>query len=79
MLLIKNCLLIDGVSDQPVKNGMVAVDDGKVKYAGPHDAGIEAQYKDGQVIDAEGKTVMPGLIDAHVHLTMDGDADNLET
>ena len=34
------------------------------------------QYAKADVIDANGRTVMPGLIDAHVHLCMDGLPDN---
>lgn len=30
---------------------------------------------DGEVVDVAGRTVMPGLIDCHVHLSIDGDAD----
>ncbi len=30
---------------------------------------------DGEVVDVSGRTVMPGLIDCHVHLSIDGDAD----
>lgn len=31
-----------------------------------------AQYPGAQVLDVRGQTIMPGLIDAHVHLTMYG-------
>jgi len=76
MFIIKNCMLIDGVSDQPTLNAMVVVEDGVVQYAGPQDDAVAAKYSHLEVIDAGGKTVMPGLIDAHVHLTMDGAPDN---
>ena len=29
----------------------------------------------GEVIDVSDRTVMPGIIDCHVHLSIDGDAD----
>lgn len=76
MLLIQNCLLIDGVSEKPVPNAMVAVDGERIVYAGPYDPALARQYTGDQVLDAGGKTVMPGLIDAHVHLSMDGAPDN---
>lgn len=38
--------------------------------------GAEAeQVNADEVIDGEGQTCLPGLIDCHVHLTMDGEAD----
>ncbi len=76
MFLLKNCLLIDGVSPGAIPNALLAVEDGKVAYAGPYEAAMEARYAHLPVIDAAGKTVMPGLIDAHVHLSMDGAPDN---
>lgn len=76
MKLIKNCTLIDGVSAKPVKNALVVFDGGKICYAGKANAKAAKQYANADVIDANGRTVMPGLIDAHVHLCMDGLPDN---
>ncbi|OKL50574.1 amidohydrolase [Boudabousia marimammalium] len=57
--------LIDGNGGTPVENSTVLVSDARIEYAGPaHKFGTEYQ-----VIDAAGKTVMPGLIDSHLHFT----------
>lgn len=44
----------------------VVVDDGRIGKIGRSDG--PAAPKDGRVIDCQGRTLMPGLIDAHVHL-----------
>ncbi len=76
MFILKNCCLIDGVSAEPIPDGMVAVREGKIVYAGPYEESVCRANPDLPVTDLEGKTVMPGLIDAHVHLSMDGAPDN---
>lgn len=49
------------------------VRDGKVQAAGSADL-LEPYAKDGTVRDLRGKTVLPGLIDAHVHVAAYGQA-----
>lgn len=66
--------LIDGTGAEPVKNSLVLVEDDKITYAGP-DKEIKADY---QVKDIKGKTIMPGLIDSHLHFSgnlTDDDSD----
>lgn len=57
--------VIDAVSDTPIENGMVVVDDDKIIYVGE-----EKEYDDSSAATyrLEGKTIMPGFIDAHAHL-----------
>ena len=58
--------LIDGTGAEPVENSLVLVDEnGKIEYAGAHQDTPEGY----EVIDAAGKTVMPGLIDTHLHFS----------
>lgn len=71
---IAHAILIDGTGKDPVKDSLVLVEDKKITYAGPYKA-PEAGY---EVIDATGKTVMPGLIDTHLHFSgnlTDDDSD----
>lgn len=63
-IVIKNANLIDGVAKKPIKGVNVLVDDDKIAAVGP-DADLNGS---GVTIDAEGMTVMPGMIDAHLHL-----------
>ncbi len=61
--VIKAGILIDGTGKSPVENVNVLVENSLIKAVGKD---IEIP-KDAQIIDATGKTVMPGLIDSHVH------------
>lgn len=56
-------------------NGLVVIQNGIITYVGPaDDAAVPAGTRR---IDATGCTVLPGLIDAHVHLTTNSDHDNV--
>ncbi|WP_313083878.1 amidohydrolase family protein [Atlantibacter sp.] len=63
-LLFINATLVDGVSDTALKNHQLLVEDGKISQisASPIDA------PSATVVDLKGKTLMPGLIDCHVHV-----------
>jgi imidazolonepropionase-like amidohydrolase len=60
---IKAGRLIDGTGTAPVENAAVIIEDAKIKAVGKN---IKIPDK-AQIIDATGKTVMPGMIDAHMH------------
>ena len=60
-----NCNLFDGVADETMDGMHVEVADGKIVDVSEAALTGEADL----VIDASGKTLMPGLIDAHVHIT----------
>jgi imidazolonepropionase-like amidohydrolase len=56
-------------------NGAIVVRDGKIVAL--HPAGDTWRPPVGaRIIDIEGRTVLPGLIDAHVHLTLAGNPDS---
>ena len=62
-LLITNARVIDGNGDV-IENGTVAVQDGRITAVSE-----QAEAPAGALeIDAQGMTVMPGLIDAHRHI-----------
>ncbi len=67
MLLIKNGLIHDLVNKEPYM-GEVLCDGTKIVAIGEH---VDAP-SDVTVLDAEGKNVYPGFIDAHSHLGLDG-------
>jgi len=62
---IKGGRLIDGTGAEPIEGATVLIEGSKIKAVGKD---IEVP-RGARVIDATGKTVMPGLIDSHVHLT----------
>ncbi len=63
-IAITNATLIDGTGRDPVTNATLIIEDERVTQAG---ARIDPP-RDAEVIDAGGRTLMPGLIDCHVHL-----------
>lgn len=68
--LIKGSKLLDG-KGAALNNAAVLVEGGRIKAVGsqvdlPPEPGVE-------VIDGGGKTIMPGLVDAHVHLVNTGE------
>ncbi|RCS54282.1 amidohydrolase family protein [Bremerella cremea] len=66
-LLIKNGQMVDGTGANAVPDAVVIVDDGYITFAGPVDEAPECTPC--QVIDAQGGTIMPGLVEAHFHPT----------
>ena len=62
--LIRNARIVDGTTDQPKEVRDLRLADGLVQEVG---AGLSPGLKT-QVIDAADQYVLPGLIDAHVHV-----------
>ncbi len=67
VLAIVNGTLIDGTGADPVPNAYVIVRDGRVAEMGTGQP--LALPPDATVIDAKGGSILPGLGDAHVHIT----------
>ena len=65
--LIRNGALIDGTGGEPVPNAALLIDGERIVEAGP-DAAV-AVPPGATVIDAAGRTIMPGLIDCHDHMS----------
>jgi imidazolonepropionase-like amidohydrolase len=65
-IVIVHARLIDGQGGTPLENATVVLRGKTIEYAGP--ASGATVPKNAQIIDATGKTVMPGLADLHVHL-----------
>ena len=68
--VVRNGTLIDGNGGEPVAGGMILVEDGKIAAAGRD--GSFAVPSGAVEIDAGGGTILPGLIDTHVHITGEG-------
>ena len=66
-LVITNARLIDGTGAPPVSNAVIVISGGEFTTVG--EAGKVPVPEDAEVIDVSGKTVIPGLIDAHMHMT----------
>src|SRR5690349_15074314 len=66
--LVYNGQLIDGTGASPVPRGAVVIRDGWIVYAGDA-AGAPPLAPGASRIDAQGGTIMPGLVEAHFHPT----------
>ena len=67
-LVVRNGTLIDGSGKPPEENDALVIEGNRIRSVGPVPADLE-DLDNVHVIDATGQWVMPGLIDAHVHLS----------
>ena len=70
-IVVKAAHLFDGKSDQVVSPGVVVVQDGKIVAAGAK----VTEPAGADVIDLGNATLLPGLMDAHTHLTGESTGD----
>ena len=70
-LIINGGTLIDGTGAPPIPDAVVVVSGDRIVDAGP--SSKIAVSKNTKTVDARGKWIIPGLIDAHVHFFQSGD------
>jgi imidazolonepropionase-like amidohydrolase len=71
--LYRDGALADGHSDRPRIGVSILTEGGRVTWIRPSDDEGPVPH-DTEVIDASGSTIVPGMVDAHSHLTMPGGA-----
>ena len=65
VVVIEGATIIDGTGSGPQKDWIIVLGDGRIQDVGP---ASQVRRPDGaRVIDANGKFLIPGLTDAHVH------------
>ena len=75
MLIIKNAgIYSTSIDGSEIRAEAVAADDGKIVYVGTNEGVKTFESSEATVIDARGRTVLPGLCDAHVHASWSGSA-----
>jgi imidazolonepropionase-like amidohydrolase len=67
--------LLDGTGEAAVEGAALLVIDGRIAEVGRDDA--VARPEDARTLDLPGTTALPGLMDAHVHVTMPPTVDPL--
>jgi imidazolonepropionase-like amidohydrolase len=74
MFFLRAARLFDGLGSTIVERPLVAIDGGRIAAV---DAGAIEPPADAEVLDFGDATLLPGLIDAHVHLGFDATADSV--
>jgi imidazolonepropionase-like amidohydrolase len=69
-IVIEADQMIVGDGSPPIPDATVVIDNDRITYAGP--AADAPRGPSAQVFPAPGGTLLPGLIDVHVHITNDG-------
>src|SRR5437016_5084188 len=54
-----------------IRDGGMLIRDGKIDSVGPSSE-IEKRSRDAEIVDAGGRVVLPGFVDAHTHLVFAG-------
>jgi imidazolonepropionase-like amidohydrolase len=73
-IAFRGATLIDGTGAPPRENALLVVADGRIVSVGEATSKALAALPAGaKVVGAEGKWIVPGLIDAHVHAESDDD------
>jgi imidazolonepropionase-like amidohydrolase len=70
--ILSNCNLIDGISDDVHQSRHIVIEGGCITEISSNPP---EQDSSDEIIDCTGKYILPGLIDAHVHLVWDGSAN----
>src|SRR4029077_18034822 len=68
--VLTGATLIDGTGAVPVPDAAVVIDGDRVTAAGAR--GALSWPNDAEVIEVRGRTIIPGLIDAHDHMAAHG-------
>jgi hypothetical protein len=66
ILVVRGGKLIDGTGRPPVENSVIVIEAGKFRAVGR--SGEVSTPGGAEVIDVQGKTILPGFIDGHGHL-----------
>lgn len=74
VLVIEASQLIDGTGRDAIVDGLAVVDGGRIGFAGrPEDAPPLSPQEGVRRLSFPGCTIVPGLIDAHVHTSFNGE------
>src|SRR4051794_27440764 len=67
LTVVQGATVITGTGGPAIRNAAIVIEGGRIRDIGPRN---ELRVpNNAQVVDARGKWVIPGLIDAHVHFS----------
>lgn len=66
-LLLEDVTVVDGTDKPPLPHAAILIEDGRIAFVGP--AGAAPRPAAVEVLALPGRTVIPGLIDMHAHVT----------
>ena len=69
--VLKNATLINGTGSKPIDRGLVAIEGETILFAGNMEGWQNPEGKIIHEMDLTGKTILPGLIDSHVHIALE--------
>ncbi len=75
-LILKNFVLIDGTGRPPVSQCVLVIQGERIVYVGAEQGWTREAEATVTELDLEGRYVLPGLIDCHVHLAGEGAPDS---
>lgn len=75
-MLYRGAALADGSGPELRRDVSILVVDGRVAWVRP--AGGEEDPGGAEVVDASGATIVPGMVDGHAHVTLEGGAHWIE-
>src|SRR5258707_14995624 len=68
-LYLQNLRLIDGTGAPPQAGAAIVIERDTLVHVGPLAAAAGPKGPDVETIDLGGRTVIPGLVEAHIHLS----------
>jgi predicted amidohydrolase YtcJ len=63
-MIFANCAVLDGTKNERREDHHVVIEDGLIREV----ADRPIRSASAEIVDLKGRTLMPGLIDAHVHV-----------
>src|SRR6185436_11097191 len=70
-LILEGGVLVDGSGAPPIPDSMVVIDGNRIVHAGSRNARFD--HVPARRWNLAGKTIVPGLIEAHTHASFDAD------
>lgn len=67
--ILRGGRILTCMDDKIIENGFVEIENGKITAVGPSS---QLGSSDAEIIDLNGRTVLPGMINSHAHLAWDG-------